>query len=40
MSWPVATSRFDPELRLDELYRGFADHQEAGPVKYPVSCQP
>lgn len=36
----VATSRFGPEPRLDELYCGFADHPEAGPVKYPVSCRP
>lgn len=36
----VATSRFDADLRLDELYCGFADYPEAGPVKYPVSCRP
>lgn len=36
----VATSRFDQEWRLDELYCGFGDHPEAGPVKYPVSCRP
>lgn len=35
-----AASMFDPELRLDELYCGFADHPEAGPVRYPVSCRP
>lgn len=36
----VATSRFDPDRRLDELYCGFADHPGAGPVRYPVSCRP
>lgn len=36
----VAASRFDPDARLDELYCGFADAPEAGPVSYPVSCRP